>query len=160
MSDYSFCKFDFAFLPAHGPVHKRYFKVLSYNYCNFLVSRIFSLYCFPKYIVTLFYKKLRINIVVCLLRESGPRFVLFCLVYHCLTVYQPSTAWLFVFTVHRCLTMYHVFNLPVTVKLLEKNGHEFVDFRSIFNPKRFDPCTFLSHLWLLKEWMNSIFVLP
>jgi len=30
------------------------------------------MYFFLKYIVTLFYKKLRIRIVVCLLRESGP----------------------------------------------------------------------------------------
>jgi len=30
------------------------------------------MYSFLKYIVTLFYKKLRIKIVVCLLRESGP----------------------------------------------------------------------------------------
>jgi len=30
------------------------------------------MYFFLKYIVTLFYKKLRIQIVVCLLRESGP----------------------------------------------------------------------------------------
>jgi len=30
------------------------------------------MYFFLKYIVTLFYKKLRIKIVVCLLRESGP----------------------------------------------------------------------------------------
>jgi len=30
------------------------------------------MYIFLKYIVTLFYKKLRIKIVVCLLRESGP----------------------------------------------------------------------------------------
>jgi len=31
------------------------------------------MYFFLKYIVTLFYKKLRIKIVVCLRRESGPR---------------------------------------------------------------------------------------
>jgi len=31
------------------------------------------MYFFLKYIVTLFYKNLRIKIVVCLLRESGPR---------------------------------------------------------------------------------------
>jgi len=31
------------------------------------------MYFFLKYIVTLFYKKLRIKIVVYLLRESGPR---------------------------------------------------------------------------------------
>jgi len=30
------------------------------------------MYFFLKYIVTLFYKKLRIKIVVCLLRDSGP----------------------------------------------------------------------------------------
>jgi len=30
------------------------------------------MYFFLKYIVTLFYKKLRIKILVCLLRESGP----------------------------------------------------------------------------------------
>jgi len=30
------------------------------------------MYFFLKYIVTLFYKKLRIKIVACLLRESGP----------------------------------------------------------------------------------------
>jgi len=33
------------------------------------------MYFYIKYIVTLFYKKLRIKIVVCLLRESGPWFV-------------------------------------------------------------------------------------
>jgi len=33
------------------------------------------MYFFLKYIVILFYKKLRIKIVVCLLRESGPRWV-------------------------------------------------------------------------------------
>jgi len=33
------------------------------------------MYLFIKYIVTLFYKKLRIKIVVCLLRESGPWFL-------------------------------------------------------------------------------------
>jgi len=31
------------------------------------------IYFFLKYIVTLFYKKLRTKIVVCLIRESGPR---------------------------------------------------------------------------------------
>jgi len=30
------------------------------------------MYFFLKYIVTLFYKKLKIKIVACLLRESGP----------------------------------------------------------------------------------------
>jgi len=47
-----------------GPDSQKIFSVLSSNYCNFLVSRIFSMYFFLKYIVTLFYKKLRIKIVV------------------------------------------------------------------------------------------------
>jgi len=34
------------------------------------------MYFFQKYIVTLFYKKIRITIVVCLLRESAPGFYL------------------------------------------------------------------------------------
>jgi len=34
------------------------------------------MYFFLKYIVTLFYKELRIKIVVCLLRESGPCFIM------------------------------------------------------------------------------------
>jgi len=40
------------------------------------------MYFFLKYIVTLFYKNLKIKIVVCLLRESGPwslLFLLYCL---------------------------------------------------------------------------------
>jgi len=45
----------------------------SYNYCNFLESLIFLMHFSLKYIVTLFYKKVRIKIVVCLLHESGPR---------------------------------------------------------------------------------------
>jgi len=42
----------------------------------FTFSPKVTMYFFLKYIVTLFYKKLRMKILVCLLRESrGPRFV-------------------------------------------------------------------------------------
>jgi len=77
-------QFDFALGKIWGQIHKKIFEVLSYNYCNFLVSRTFSMYFFLKYIVTLFYKNLRIKIVVCLLRESGPSCLLSSLILICI----------------------------------------------------------------------------
>jgi len=49
------------------------------------------MYFFLKYIVTLFYKKLRIKMIVCLLRESGPRLSSDCLLWVCLLGRRDST---------------------------------------------------------------------
>jgi len=57
-----------------GPIHKRCFKFDLKIIVTFLQDVFFQCFFLLKYIVTLFYKKLRIKIVVCLLCESGPRF--------------------------------------------------------------------------------------